>query len=154
MARLYTLAVISFILAVNAIFIGIFVAKLYIKLTLVRSILIFTKKINLKSKMKKIDGRILFILEDCELTALDILDRLNINRFFKLGFHHLYPALNRLEKQNFIFWRWGDNCDLESQARRKYYCLAKEAIAPGVYQANKGFCIYNARKTNTYIGIG
>lgn len=35
-----------------------------------------------------------------------------------LGFGSLYPTLARMERQNLVIWRWGDE---QSGPRRKYY---------------------------------
>ena len=72
-----------------------------------------------------IDENILLVFKERELNGLEILDELNLNRPSPLRLSSLYPALNRLERQELIEWRWGEEIDEAGGARPKYYKLTE-----------------------------
>jgi DNA-binding PadR family transcriptional regulator len=68
------------------------------------------------------ESKILKVLLNKELYSSEILEALNQEKLFlRLGFRDLYPALNRLEKNDLISWRWNNNFNETGIARRKYY---------------------------------
>ncbi len=72
----------------------------------------------------KIDAEIVYLLKVWgELSAFELLDRLNCCRRFKLGFGHLYPSLFRLEKQGSIAYRVERNVTEGKTQTQNYYRL-------------------------------
>jgi DNA-binding PadR family transcriptional regulator len=82
---------------------------------------------NLNKEMMKgsIDILLLSLIEKEDLYGYEIAKRLKekSNDLYSMGEGTLYPALQRLEKQNLIKAYWGDS---ESGGRRKYYCITEE----------------------------
>jgi PadR family transcriptional regulator, regulatory protein PadR len=72
-------------------------------------------------KLTAIEEDILTVLLGRELYGLSLLECLNTQRPSQLSSGSLYPALNTLEKKGYISWRWGDETESSSGARRKYY---------------------------------
>lgn len=67
-----------------------------------------------------IDNEIINILKvHKKLKTLDILEQLNSYCQFEFSFYHIYPALNRLKKQNLIISEIKENF--------AYYRLTKNA---------------------------
>jgi PadR family transcriptional regulator, regulatory protein PadR len=79
-----------------------------------------------KEMMKgSIDILLLSLIEKEDLYGYEIAKRLKekSNDLYSMGEGTLYPALQRLEKQNLIKAYWGDS---ESGGRRKYYSITEE----------------------------
>lgn len=73
---------------------------------------------------------ILLVLRGKELYGLEILEIINTcDRPVELKYGSLYPTLDRLEKRDFIEYRWGDETELGSGARRKYYKVLPQGMA-------------------------
>lgn len=82
---------------------------------------------NVNKEMMKgsIDILLLSLIEKEDLYGYEIAKRLKekSNDLYSMGEGTLYPALQRLEKQNLIKAYWGDS---ESGGRRKYYSITEE----------------------------
>jgi PadR family transcriptional regulator PadR len=82
---------------------------------------------NVNKEMMKgsIDILLLSLIEKEDLYGYEIAKRLKekSNDLYSIGEGTLYPALQRLEKQNLIKAYWGDS---ESGGRRKYYSITEE----------------------------
>ena len=79
-----------------------------------------------KEMMKgSIDILLLSLIEKEDLYGYEIAKRLKekSNDLYSIGEGTLYPALQRLEKQNLIKAYWGDS---ESGGRRKYYSITEQ----------------------------
>jgi transcriptional regulator len=82
---------------------------------------------NVNKEMMKgsIDILLLSLIEKEDLYGYEIAKRLKekSNDLYSIGEGTLYPALQRLEKQNLIKAYWGDS---ESGGRRKYYSITEQ----------------------------
>ena len=81
--------------------------------------------------------------------GFEILDKLN-NHYrpgskMKLG--SIYPALNRLEKDGFVEWSWGDETEASGGARRKYYSITAQGLT--TLEAHEKYQMSLATKPST-----
>jgi len=103
--------------------------------------------------LSSVEEYILTVLDGNELYGLDILSAIASGSSGKLnlGPGTLYPTLRRLEKEELVHSRWGDQEEGCGGARRKYYRLtSKGAVALGETQKIRAGLVVAACKQERF----